>query len=75
MNIRSFLTTDTTEYYQHVIEIVKDLEEISGTSIAIFGGAVRDLIRNKIPRDVDIGSMPMPMPMPVLILMCGNGWC
>jgi hypothetical protein len=53
-NIRDFVKSDKNDYYNKVIEIVKYIQMISNTEIAIFGGFVRDLINDKIPKDVDI---------------------
>jgi hypothetical protein len=53
-NIRDYIKSDKNDYYNKVIEIVKYIQRISNTEVAIFGGFVRDLINDKVPKDVDI---------------------
>jgi hypothetical protein len=53
-NISIYLTEETKEYYTKALEIVKELENISGATICIFGGFVRSLIEGTVPRDVDL---------------------
>ena len=43
-NVQTFLTEQTRPFYERVINIVKDLEEITHTKVVIFGGFIRNII-------------------------------
>jgi hypothetical protein len=45
-NIQMFLNSQTRPFYEKVIQIIKDLENITHTNVVVFGGLVRRIIES-----------------------------
>lgn len=55
LNIRRYLTENTRDYFYRLTRILEIMSsQIVGARIAVFGGAVRDIVAGVAPSDVDV---------------------
>jgi len=80
MRAKQFITEAqmTKQAFKHLmtpaVKTLRDVVEASGFEIRIVGGAVRDLVSGKDPKDIDMASTATPDEMTAMLDKAGIQW-